>query len=298
MIKLFKEPLLYFLLVGFALFILYYKINPQADDKAIYLNDESLLTFIQYRSKAFEPELARKRWAAMDKLQQKQLLEDFVEEELLYKEAMSLELNRDDYIIKRRLVQKMDFVLQSSSFDQQVVDDVQLQSFMDKNKDDYRVEPYISFTHIYFSNDSDAKEKSVSLLPKLIADKVPFAGASEYGERFLYHLNYVERTYDYVAAHFGPSFTQALFDADESSIGGARWLGPFDSQHGKHLVLISKRKPAYYPSLEEVRGRVIDDYRRLKMQEEKSKALLEVRKRYPLRGDSRYLDLLNGQTEQ
>lgn len=298
MIKLFKEPLLYFLLVGFALFILYYKINPQADDKAIYLTDESLLTFIQYRSKAFEPDLARKRWAAMDEPQQRQLLEDFVEEELLYKEAMALELNRDDYIIKRRLVQKMDFVLQSSSFDQQAVDDEQLQSFMDENKDDYRVEPYISFTHIYFSNDNDTKEEAVSLLPELIANNIPFAAASEYGERFLYHLNYIERTYDYVAAHFGPDFTEALFEADELSIGGAHWQGPFESQHGKHLVLISKRKPAYYPSLEEVRGRVIDDYRRSKMQEEKSKALLEVRERYPLRGDSQYLDLLNNQAQQ
>jgi hypothetical protein len=162
---------------------------------------------------------------------------------------------------------------------------------------DYRVEPYISFTHVYFPK-GDGEEGAISLLSELIANEVPFAAASEYGERFLYHLNYVERTYDYVAAHFGPSFTQALFEADERSIGGTQWLGPFNSQHGSHLVLISKRKPAYYPSLEEVRGRVMDDYRRLKMEEEKSKALLEVRERYPLRGDSQYLDLLNSQAEQ
>ena len=115
--KLFKEPLLHFLLAGVALFVVYKQINPEEElgDKTIAVNKDSLMTFIQYRTKSFQPELANKRWQAMDELERQRLVDEYIREEVLYREALSLGLEQDDYIIKRRLVQKLDFTLQADS---------------------------------------------------------------------------------------------------------------------------------------------------------------------------------------
>lgn len=293
--RLFKEPLLYFLLAGFALFVLYYSVNPEEDDQSIVVDENNILTFIQYRSKAFSPELAQKRWEAMTALERKQLLRDYYEEELLYREADSLGLMEDDYIIKRRLVQKMDFILQSSSAELDKPDPATLQTFMERQADDYKVQPFVSFTHVFLPAEDGSQESAEEVLQKLNEQSVPFSDAGRYGERFLYHRNYVERTRDYVAAHFGEPFAETLFNWPESELDGQHWIGPISSEHGQHLLLVKERKAAYRPKLEEVLGRVEQDYLREQQAAQKQEAVKTLSEKYPLRGDASLIEMLQGE---
>ncbi|MBB6520873.1 peptidylprolyl isomerase [Pseudoteredinibacter isoporae] len=293
--RLFKEPLLYFLLAGFGLFVLYYSINPEEDDQTIVVDENSLLTFIQYRSKAFSPELAKKRWDAMSELERKQLLRDYYEEELLFREADGLGLMEDDYIIKRRLVQKMDFILQSSSAEPAKPKAEDLRTFMDANAEDYKVQPFASFTHVFLPASDSSQAAAEKVLQELNTKSVPFSDAGRYGERFLYHRNYVERTRDYVAAHFGEPFAETLFNWPESELDGQAWIGPIASDHGQHLLLVKQRKAAYQPTLEEVLGRVEQDYLRKQQEEQKQAAVKALSSKYPPKGDATLIDMLQGE---
>ncbi|GAA6150735.1 hypothetical protein [Pseudoteredinibacter isoporae] len=293
--RLFKEPLLYFLLAGFALFVLYYSINPEEDDQSIAVDENSILTFIQYRSKAFSPELAKKRWDAMSAMERQQLLRDYYEEELLFREADSLGLMEDDYIIKRRLVQKMDFILQSAQAEPEKPEEAALQEFMAANADDYVVQPFASFTHVFLPASENSKAIAEKTLSELNEQSVSFSDAGRYGERFLYHRNYVERTRDYVAAHFGEAFAEALFRWPEEELDGQRWIGPIASEHGQHLLLLKERKAAYQPELEEVLGRVEQDYLRYQQGVQKQAAVKALSEKYPAKGDAALIDILQGE---
>jgi len=287
--KIFKEPLLHFLLAGLALFVVYYQLNPDEQGAAnvIAVNEDSLLTFIQYRTKSFEPKLAQQRWAKMTGLEQQSLVDEYIKEEVLYREAMALDLQQDDYIIKRRLVQKVDFILQTDSEQLTAADDEALQVYMDKNPADYWVEPFITFTHVYFNQAGSSQAGET--LAKLNQSKVAFASAAEYGERFLYHLNYVERTKAYIEAHFGKEFAEQAFTVADVNINSGVWLGPFASQHGQHLLLISKRQAGYQPALAEIRGRVAQDYLRYQQLQSKDKKLQTLMGKYQVERDEQWL---------
>lgn len=292
--RLLKEPLLYFLLAGFALFVLYYSINPEVDDQTIVVDEDSILTFIQYRSKAFSPELAKKRWQAMSLLERKELLRDYYEEELLFREAEGLGLLEDDYIIKRRLVQKMEFIIQSQEQDVAKPEEAQLQAFMENNASDYRVQPFVSFTHVFIPATENSQDDAKAVLAKLNENAVAFADAGRFGERFLYHRNYVERTRDYVAAHFGEAFAQKLFSWPETELDGKRWIGPIGSEHGQHLLLVKQRKAAFQPKLSEVLSRVEQDYQRQEQNRQRRLAVDELSSKYPAQGDAKLIELLQG----
>lgn len=287
--KIFKEPLLHFLLAGLALFVLYYQLNPdeQGEANVIAVNEDSLLTFIQYRTKSFEPKLAQQRWAKMTALEQRSLVDEYIKEEVLYREAMALGLQQDDYIIKRRLVQKVDFILQADSEQLKAPGDEALQVYMDRNAADYWVEPFITFTHVYFKNSQP--QQAGKTLQRLNNDKVAFASAAEYGERFLYHLNYVERTKAYIEAHFGKEFAEQAFAVAEVKINSGEWLGPVASQHGQHLLLISKRRAGYQPALTEIRGRVAQDFLRYQQLQSKEEKLQTLMGKYQVERDEQWL---------
>ncbi|MCV6613402.1 MAG: peptidylprolyl isomerase [Cellvibrionaceae bacterium] len=285
--RLLKEPLLLFLAVGAALFYVFNLLNPEQDDGTIIINDETLLTFIQYRSKVFDEAMAKTRWQSMSAAEQQQMLNDFLEEELLYREALALELEQDDYIIKRRLIQKMDFILQSGAESLPAPSDTELQSFMEKYAADYLVQPHITFAHVYFKNDDGSRAEAT--LPKL--QGLGFSEAGEFGERFLYHRNYVERTYDYVAAHFGEAFAERIFALELAQASG-QWLGPIGSEHGQHLVFISARVASYQPQLDEVRGRVLADYQRERLLDAKQTAVQALKQQHAIDGKAEFLQML------
>lgn len=289
MTRFLREPLVHFLLVGIGLFVLFEVVNDDDsayNSKVIDVDRDSLLTFIQFRTRAFEPDIAAARLDAMSGQELEVLIDDFVREEALYREALALGLDENDYIIKRRVIQSIEFITQGFVTAAVEVSDEDVAEYYAANRDDYFVAPYVTFTHVFFSAESRPREEVLALaqakLQELNDNEVPFVNAMRHGDRFPYFVNYVERTPEFVASHFGTQMTEALFsqEADEKV-----WRGPYLSAYGAHLVLLTRKDDGFYPELDEVRDAVRQDAERVALDERNEQAVDAIIGSYEIRRD-------------
>ena len=113
--KALRDPLLHFLAAGLALFVLFEVVSPDGaglGEGVIVVDRDALLTYVQYRSKVFEPRLAAEKLAALSPEELERTIDEYVREEALHREALALGMDANDYIIKRRLIQKVEFLAQ------------------------------------------------------------------------------------------------------------------------------------------------------------------------------------------
>jgi hypothetical protein len=282
-----KEPLVHFLAAGLGLFVLFGLVNRGDRDEnanVVVVDQDALLTFVQYRIKAFNPELAKQKLSSLSDEELQRLIDDYVREEVLYREAILLGLDEDDYVIRRRLVQKLEFITEGIAEATADIDAESLQRYFDANKADYYVEPFVTFTHVFFDTEDRPREEAHALANKKLEELnragVQFSDAPQHGDRFLYHVNYVERTPDYVASHFGVPMSESLFSLEPNEFV---WRGPFDSAYGVHLVLLTTNEPGREASLEELEERVREDARRARTREETETAIQDVVEAYDVR---------------
>ena len=275
-----KEPLLHFLGAGVGLFVLFGIVNrdePEDDPNVVVVDHDALLTFVQYRIKAFNPALAEKKLEGLSDEELERLIDDYVREEVLYREAVALGLDEDDYVIRRRLVQKLEFITEGFAEAAVESDDAALQRFFEAQRADYYVEPFVTFTHVFFETEDrpreDARARAEKKLVELNRNSTAFSDAPKHGDRFLYHVNYVERTPEYVASHFGGPMAKAIFELEPNDLV---WRGPFDSPYGVHLVLLTTSEPGREPELAEIEGRVREDWRRSVIRAETESAIADV----------------------
>lgn len=286
------DPLVHFLLAGIVLFAALSWLAPaEENQRDIIVDDDSLLTFIQYRTKVFQPELAAQRLEALSSGERSNLIRDFIEEEAMYREAISMGLEGDDYVIRRRMVQKLEFITQGFVEQELKLEEGDLADFFDRNSQDYYIDPSITFTHVFLSREKHGKEmsseqtlsfKAQALLKRLHDKNVSFSNAIGYGDRFPFHVNYVERTTEFVASHFGQAFSDEVFalSADGNNGENNNWYGPFPSQYGLHLVKVNERLEGRLPELDEVKGIVAQDFRQAKIKEHQQQAIAEIVAQY------------------
>jgi peptidyl-prolyl cis-trans isomerase C len=283
-----KEPLLQFLVIGLILFGGERLLN--ADDYAdshykILVDDEVLIQFLQQRAKQYKPEQAIQVLAAMDSAELALLTDDYVRGEVLYREAVALDLDRDDPIIRRRLMQKMDYLAQGFYDEIEPLTEDDLTAFYKVNREDYRKPASATFTHVFVSSEKrgseESKVRAESLLTAINQIRVPFEKAGLHGERFLYNRNYVNRDSQEIASHFGRSFEQQLFALNPVlSDTEAQWQGPLLSNYGWHLVLLTKNIESFVPTLIEISGIVLADAQRQQQDELKRVAVDTLRAKY------------------
>ncbi len=80
------------------------------------------------------------------------LIEDHIKEEILYREAIAMGLDRDDTIIRRRLRQKMEFLAEDIAAQDEPAEE-ELELFLEQNADRFRIDATVSFTHVYLNRD-------------------------------------------------------------------------------------------------------------------------------------------------
>ena len=272
---------MHFLALGLGLFVLYAALNPDSrrddDPKQIVVDYDALLTFIQYRTKTFKPELAQARLNGMSGDQLQRLIDDYVREEALHREAKALGLGSEDYIIKRRMIQKIEFITQGFAEAVVKVTEKDLKAYHSANKDRYREPGNITFTHVFFDAErrspGEAGALAAAKLEELRAASAAFSDAPRHGERFPYGVNYVERTKDHVASHVGQEMADALFQLTPAD---GVWHGPLMSAHGAHLVMVIKRIDARDPPFAELKNRVEADVVRDRRNEQAEKAVQAI----------------------
>jgi hypothetical protein len=250
-----REPLLHFLIAGALLFGLYSFLGsgPEIDDRRIVVTQQQ----IQQLKDAWEKQWRRQPGA--DELEH--LVEEFIQEEVLYREGLALGLDSDDTIIRRRMAQKVKFLVQDLVAPGEP-DEVALDNFYTENADLFRKPARLAFTHVYFSTDrrgDKAEDDARQLLDGLTTGRV--VNTSESGDAFMLQYDYKRVTYRDVAQQFGPVFAETIFELEPGA-----WQGPVRSSYGIHLVRVAERVEETLPSFIEVREQVreayIDDRRR------------------------------------
>jgi hypothetical protein len=242
------------------------------------------MTFVQYRSRAFEPQAAAARLDGMSEAELDRLIADYVREEALHREALALGMDKNDYIIKRRLIQSIEFITDDLATVTVEVSDEDVQAYFDANREDYYHEPYVTFTHVFFDGERHGREAAFAMatakLAELNGQQVPFSDAPRHGDHFPYFLNYVERGPQFVASHFGAPMSEAVFALES---GDATWHGPLESEYGVHLVLLARKADGRYPELAEVEAGVRDVVEREAIRAQKEKAIQRIVETYEVR---------------
>ena len=263
----YKQPIFHFVLVGMLIFIAYaateQPVNAEVSDNSqIYVSRDDLLNFMQFRAQAFQPDFFNEQLDGMSEAERDVLVEEFVREEALYREAVAMGMENGDYIIRQRLVQKVEFLLENMANQVLEPDAQEIDSFYEERQSEYRVDAVYTFTHIFFDGNERGWEQAQAdaevLLSDPVINNVSFNDASGYGDRYPFLQNYVERTRDFVVNNFTEDFVSAL---DEIEAGTDKWSGPFESRYGFHLVLLREKSDPYIPTLDSIMGRVVDDWR-------------------------------------
>jgi parvulin-like peptidyl-prolyl isomerase len=285
--KILKEPLLHFLVVGLGLFVFFEFVagdDEGFDSKVIEVDRDRLLTFVQFRTRAFEPSVAAQRLDAMSPEELDRLIDDYVREEALHREALALGMDKNDYVIKRRMIQSIEFVTNGFVTAAVEVSDDDVQDYYEANRDDYFVPPYVTFAHVFVSAEdrdrNEVEDAATRLLAELNAAQAPFSHAPRYGDRFPYFVNYVERSPELVASHFGAQMAQAVFSLQPND---TTWQGPFESAYGFHLVMLTRKAEGRYPELDEIADTVRRDTEREAITSLQDEAIQSIVNTYEIR---------------
>jgi peptidyl-prolyl cis-trans isomerase C len=210
------------------------------------------------------------------------LLDRYVREEIHLREGLALGLDKDDEIVRRRIVQKYEF-LQTDLTVADAPNATTLQRWFEQNKERYLTPERVAFSHVYFSPDRDgeraAKARAVQVLEKLRTTNV--SRASELGDAFPGPSDLGALLKTETARLFGESeLSEKLFDLPEG-----QWSGPYRSGYGWHLMRVTGRLPAEWPPLENIRERVLTDYTDEQRRLSNAHAFEKLRAKYTIRYD-------------
>jgi hypothetical protein len=246
-----REPLVQFIALGVALFALYGVIGGRDSDGGADKRIDVTQTEIDWLTERWTRQWQR----APTETELNGLVESYVREEVLYREALAMGLDRDDVVVRRRMVQKLELLTEAVLAPPT---EEQLRAYFQENLDRYRIPERRSFSHIYFNADQrgDAVFAAAErVLEQLGTTPQPPIRAPERGDRFLLQYDYRAHSQVEVERLFGRRFAAALFEVEPES-----WQGPIQSGYGLHLVYVSGVSPEAVPDFEAVRNRVLVDY--------------------------------------
>ena len=270
-----REPLLHVLLIGATLFVVYYALNPGAGQ----LQDSNRIAITA-------DDLAQMRLAWMAQWQRpptpeemRNLLDGKIREEVLSREAVALGLDKEDTIIKRRLAQKMEFVMEDVSALRGPADD-ELKRWFAQNAQRFATPSLVTFRHLYFSPDLrgvHARDDAMEALRKLAGKTEEASELQKLSDSFMFQDFYAERSPDQVAGIFGTAFAQGLLRLEQR-----KWQGPVESGLGWHLVWVESTMPGRVPSFEEAQAWVKSEWSDEQRAESKRKLFDHMKARYQI----------------
>jgi hypothetical protein len=242
-----SEPLLHFLLIGATLFGAYAMLHREATPGG----EQVVVTAgqVEHLATTFA-----KVWQRPPSAQElKGLIDDYVTEEVLSREAIKLGLDQNDTIIRRRLQQKMEFIAEDFAATAEPTE-AELEAYLGANPENFREPPRFTFRHVYLSDDRGERLQSDadSLLGQLTAD--PACDSTALGDRFLGAIEFTNEPWQGVASQLGSDFATQL-----NAVPVGLWAGPIRSAFGAHLVLMTERTEGRLPPLAEARDQVKRD---------------------------------------
>jgi hypothetical protein len=266
--KILRDPFFHFLVLGVLLFAGHslWAAKISKAERTIYVSENEM----QRQALIFAGE--NRRTANEDDL--KALLYAHVEEEALVREAEARGLGERDTIIRRRLAQKMRFLIEDVS-PPKLPDEAELRAWFDARAVDFAAPPRLSFTHIYFSPD---KGDPAARAAQAAAGLSPNDDGAALGDPFIMRRDYQDVTPIDIARLFGADFARQL---KEKPIG--EWGEAIESAFGVHLVKLSKNAPAVPADYENVREQVQTAWIDSRQREANAQRLQDIVSKYTVK---------------
>lgn len=243
--KLLKEPLLHFILIGAAFFVLYALVNPESmtSEKRIVVDDGRINNMVAVFARTWNREPSREELQG--------LIDNFILEEIYYRQALAMGIDENDPVIRRRLRQKMEFFT-SEAGSRFIPEDKELEQYLQAHADKYKADNSYSFEQLYLSTDRPADQ-----LEKLLQQTAQQLGKGEVvsGDQTLLPGNFSAATGFEVNRTLGEGFSEKL---DSLPLG--EWSAPIQSGLGFHFVKLRERQVGQLPPLAHVRDKLLRDW--------------------------------------
>ena len=261
-----RSPLVVFLLLGVAVFAVDRWLDDAGADRVVTETEEQIGAI-------------RERWIAQwgrppTGRELEGLIDEAVREEILYREARRRGLERGDAIIRRRLAQKMTFMLEDNA---ELLPPTarEVAEYFAAHAERYREPPRTTFRHVFLNDDGRIapRQDAAALLHEVRNGEAESWRRA--GDPFILLREYADRTDREITDLFGADFTTALGGL---AVGG--WHGPVDSAHGTHLVQVLERSAPRSPALDDIRERIAQDLLEARRRERNRNALQALRERY------------------
>ena len=251
--KLLREPLLHFMLIGAAIYLLYGAFAEpvaEADDKTIIVSAGE----IQWMRSSWQ-----QRWNRPPTPEEFDgLIQQYIRETVLYREALTMGLNQHDQVIRRRLAQKLEF-LAKDLVNLTPPTEEELLDYFEAHIDRYQEPARLTFTQVFIDPDkrgdttlNDAEE----IKAELVAQGDAIGDIGEFGDDFMLQNYYPEKDPVQIQKSFGSGFTESLL-----ALSPGEWHGPVLSGYGVHLVYVSHIRESPKPVFAELRERVTEDWK-------------------------------------
>lgn len=198
-------------------------------------------------------------------------LDRFVESEVLVREAYRLGLDQGDQIIRRRLMQKMTFLVNDMA-EAEPATEAGLQAWLEEHPERYRIPARYDVNHVFFSSTRRGAEAEADAAAAL--RDAGRTGEAPTGDPFLQGSTFTQKTAAQLAQVFGKPFAEALFQ--DTDVTDDSWQGPIASPFGQHLVRVRETVPSTAPPLDRVRERVYIDLRDHRRRVASGKAMADL----------------------
>jgi peptidyl-prolyl cis-trans isomerase C len=247
-----REPLIGFLVIGVSIYLLYGWLANQTSTEP-----DNTITITASETEWLE-QTWQKRWNRPPTDNEMQgLIDTYVKETIMYKQALAMGLDKGDTIVRRRLAQKLEFL--TKDLTQVASPSIQeLRAYFDSHKDRYTPPVRLSFTHIYFSPDkrgNNASQDAIDTLTKLKNENISADNAKKMGDTFMLQRYYPDKTEQEILRLFGNEFSQKTFQ-----LPADQWTGPVQSGYGLHLVYIHDRIEPKMPEWADMQDLVLQDW--------------------------------------
>lgn len=251
-----RDPLVHFLLAGTVL----YALLPRETDhssQVIEVSRADLIGYMQGKARLYDGQTFEQAYDALTPDQRRELYDDFVRQEALYREARAISLDEADPLVRSRLVQQMDLLLRDQALSGVTVSPDEVASYFRDHRQDYAQAATATFTHVFIDGQKHgaaAAQVAQRELRALRAGNVAPEDALERGDRFPYQRNYSAMTQGALVPELGEDLAAAAFRQPPG-----QWTGPFRSPLGYHLLRVASRREAEEVRLDQIRDLVTRD---------------------------------------
>ncbi len=271
-----REPLVHFLAIGLALFVINGLVHgpdqrPAGDTIVISKGRVNQIVQSYVLLSGHLPTTAELQT----------LVDDFVSEEVGYREAVAMGLDADDTIVRRRMRQKLEFLIEdgAASTDPTEAD---LQAWMKAHPEKYRLPERRALRQVLLSTDKRGG-RTLADAAATLTSLARGADPAKFGDPSMLPAALPPTTQEGIAGLFGAEFAAKVFAHAGQAQGANAWFGPVASPFGQHIVSVITIEPARTVALSEAIDDVRADWVEARRNDARDDFHARLRKRYSIR---------------